>query len=177
LRVRDDVVQGNAFDGFAHQFPDAFGQRAVENQIGTALAVKPLAVERGPFFKVRGSVPLSTLNFNPSWETHAKRHHQRGQVSNVGCGGSQIRGRERRLFCQHLSHALGSRRVTVGTWSMNSTSSTTGCTAIEPVLNEPVLLCRPRQCLSLRLRGKSRRRYLRENTGITRFCQLILRRL
>ena len=47
MRARDDVVQGNAFDGFAHQFPDAFGQRAVENQIGVALAVKPLTIERG----------------------------------------------------------------------------------------------------------------------------------
>jgi hypothetical protein len=56
MRARDDVVQGNAFDWFAHQFPDAFGQRAVENQIGAALAVKPLAIERGPFFEVRGRV-------------------------------------------------------------------------------------------------------------------------
>ena len=42
MRARDDVVQGNAFDGFAHQFPDAFGQRAIENQIAATMSISRL---------------------------------------------------------------------------------------------------------------------------------------
>jgi hypothetical protein len=52
LRVRDDVVERNALDGLAHQFPHAFGERAAEDEIGTAFAVEPLAFQRRSFFEI-----------------------------------------------------------------------------------------------------------------------------
>src|SRR6202035_6145730 len=56
LRGGDDVVERDGLDGLAHQFLNTLGQRAGEDQIGTAAAVQPLAFQRGPFLEVRRRV-------------------------------------------------------------------------------------------------------------------------
>ena len=80
MRVRDDVVERNALDGLAHQFPDAFGERAAEDEIGMALAVEPLAFQRGPFLEIG----RSAVEDRGAFLEHRKALHPPENLIQVG---------------------------------------------------------------------------------------------